>query len=151
MLILAGLTVAAYHWPTWWVQGPALGVAVYTLVDLLLVATAHVFGLTGLPRYPLRFVVLNLLGFLTLVFWFAIFFAPLASRFNPPLTASRAIALAFVATTASSVVKAPEPTHWSSAVLAGAATIVALYFVIVILAVALNTIENTKRKAFRGR
>ena len=107
--------------------------ALYLLVDVLLVVTTHAFH----PKPPLkdqfRFVVLNVAVFLTLVPFFAVFLS-VADR---GLTWSSALATSWAAITASAVIKGIDQTGVGTVILV-AATATSVYFVIVILVIAVG-------------
>jgi hypothetical protein len=122
-------------YPFAWFDWAIFGIAAAMLIDGMLVATAHAF-VTDPPKHPLRFVVLNVVSYVTLVPWFAIFFAPWADEFSRPLGWRSAIKLSFTAITAITATAAISPeapnSGWVS-FLVGIEVVVALYYLLVIV------------------
>ena len=141
----------------WWIYASSqvwVTVVVVTLagglmLDSFLVATAHATGVAGYPGHHVRFVALNLITFASLNLWFAIFLAPIYDHFRDTLDAVGALKFAFVATTSSAVIQAPEPVGRVATLAAAFITMVALYYLIVILTVATATwsIPEEREKA----
>lgn len=135
--VLAALGWLLYQWPPIWVTVPIEMLISYLLIDAILVSTAHAFGESA-PRGSLRFVVLNLCTFFSLTLWFAAAFAPLAKNFDPHLDYLNALELAFAAVTASATASAPQAMDWAGSLATGLATTIALYFLIVVIVMAVT-------------
>jgi hypothetical protein len=83
-LLLPVLVFMAYPFPST-LSITALIATVILFVDLLCVVTAQAFVPVFPMKNPLRYVVVNLVGFVSLVPSFAIFLAPVAGSFTPTL------------------------------------------------------------------
>ena len=124
------------------VEVPLLALVVLTFVDAVLVVTAHAVVDKRPVANNLRFVVLNLLTFLTLTLWFAAAFQPFAAHFCDGLDYLNAIELAFAATTASATSSPHEAIDWIGSLVTGLATAVALYFIVVVLVMAVGRVQQ---------
>jgi hypothetical protein len=143
-LLLAGLLVVSYNTVPPFVLGLIVLIAAYLLGDALLVATSEICGLCEHGYHGLRFVVLNLGVYLSLVLWVAIFARPLQASFDPVLDVENALELGFAAVTASSIISPPQPKTLGAELLVVGATLIALYDLLVIVTVAVGTLSVKK-------
>ena len=145
--VLLVLTVVSYPFPGWIGYTIIAAIAVALLRDALLVATAHAFlKVQDATESVLRFVLLNLAAYLSLMLWCAIALAPISDRFAEPLNWWTAMEIGFAAITASATVTLVEAQDAWGSVVMGVFNLLALYWLLVILVSAVSRIEIVERR-----
>jgi len=147
MVLLAICSFVVFFWSITAVNFAIAALALYLLFDAIAVATAHAFIPDPLrePDSIVRFVFLNFLSYLSLMFWLTIFLSLVPSHFDPTLNLADALEVAFAVITASAAADpadAKGPYAW---MVVGLGNVLALYWLLVILVTGVSRVEYQKK------